>query len=313
MEQLAPSVADADLARALLHVDRCVDAYVKRCREKIPDFVHRHFSLKQTWAIQRRTLWVDLCVAPLNSAWAVPYLTIKKACGALATLGVPFAATVLSHVPAVIRTGYERRIEELIRRELLDWDLTRDQLDLPRGLADDLRKYPEVRGFRPVQEAAADRPLRTIVENYLSGRAAVSNIAGTLLTIACGWFVMGSTSVTVQQIAGGLAQRNARNRAVSRFFLGRRVGSAFYHVFPPQASQSEKTMVLVVLIATITVGALVCTMLSDPIRKMAGVHERHLSKLVDDIERELTILLQKRVKQALMSQQSAAPLSETSL
>jgi hypothetical protein len=299
VEQLAPEMADADLARALLHLDRCIDAYVKRCRERIPEFVHRHFSLKQTWAIQRRTLWVDLCVAPLNSAWAVPYLTIKKACGALATLGVPFAATALSHLPPGIRTGYERRIEELIRSELLEWDLARDLVDLPRGLMDDLRRYPEVRGFRPGQEPGADRPLRTIVQNYLSGRAAVSSVAGTLLTIACGWFVMGSTSVTVQQIAGGLAQRNARNRAVSRFFLGRRVGSAFYHVFPPQASQSEKMILLVVLIAAITVGALVCTILSDPIRKMAGVHERHLSKLVDDIEREVTILLHKRVKRAL--------------
>src|SRR5262249_62207610 len=47
---------EADIGHALGHVDRSIETYIARCRERIPSFVDSHFSLEHTWALQKRTL-----------------------------------------------------------------------------------------------------------------------------------------------------------------------------------------------------------------------------------------------------------------
>ncbi len=43
------------------------------------------------------------------------------------------------------------------------------------------------------------------------------------------------------------------------------------------------------------VSTLACTIVSDPLSKMLGLHQRRLSVLLDNIERELMIFSQKRI------------------
>src|SRR5215475_372358 len=69
---------EPDIGHALAHVDRSIDTYIARCRERIPSFVELNFSLEHTWTLQKRTVWRDLVYAPVNSAWALPYLIVQK-------------------------------------------------------------------------------------------------------------------------------------------------------------------------------------------------------------------------------------------
>ena len=58
---------------------------------------------------------------------------------------------------------------------------------------------------------------------------------------------MGNTSLSLTGIAHGVAKKSAHDRAASRFFLGKKAGSAFYNVFPPAVHESTIWTILIVL------------------------------------------------------------------
>jgi hypothetical protein len=56
---------------------------------------------------------------------------------------------------------------------------------------------------------------------------------------------------------------------------------------------------LILLLVGLTVGAMVCTILSDPIRKMLGFHRNRLEILLNQMERELILFSHKRIQEGL--------------
>ena len=279
---------------AAAHVDRCIEEYASRCRARIPDFVERHFALEPAWRTQQHTLWVDLLIAPVNALWAVPYLGLKRLCDGLDMVGVTAAKHLLSTIPSGVKTGFERSIEAAIARDVLEWDGVSGPTGLPAALVAALRRHPALRDTN-LREWDAGRRLRYELQRFSAGRALVSSAAGTALTVAGGWFAYGTISMGLGQMANRIARSNARGRAASRFFLGRRAGSVFYSVFRPEASLIETLAILTVLALALAVGVTACTLASDPIRKALGLHQRRLHILVDVVERELTLWSKKLI------------------
>ncbi|HEX4824930.1 MAG TPA: DUF6635 family protein [Candidatus Polarisedimenticolaceae bacterium] len=274
-------------------MDRCIQAYVTRCRERIPSFVESHFSLEQTWRLQRPTLGRDLLYAPLNSAWALPYLALRKAAEVLEKVGYLRPAQWVKHLPSGVKTGYQIRIERLITEDLLEWD--RERSTLPQGFLKELTDAPSLRTNleRHASARTGAGTLPELIREFSSGRAIVSDLSGTLLTLLLSWLLLGSTSLSLNGIAHGVAKRDAHDRAASHFFLGRKIGSRFYDVFPPAVHESKVWTILVVLFIALTAGALACTILSDPLRKMLGFHRNRLGILLDGVETELIVLAHK--------------------
>lgn len=300
-----------DLDHAPVHVDRCIEAYATRCRQRIPEFVERHFSLDQTWHTQQPTFWADLLIGPLNSAWAVVYAAAKRVCGGLDTLGVPGMASALHKIPLRLKSGYQQAIETAIARDLLEWDLEGTSTSLPQGLTADLERHPAVQHLPAIREPATGRPIRAALSESSAGRALVSDLAGTTLTIALAWVAFGTIWMGLTEMADRIAQQNARTRLAARFVLGRRAGSVFYTVFRPEASALETAAILSALVAVVAVGAMACTLASDPILRALGLHQRRLAALVDRVERELILLSQKRIKPDLEASSRLQALSRT--
>ena len=262
---------EAKPCHAVSDVDRSIEMYIERCRSRIPSFVNDNFSLKQTWHLQRPTLWFDLACAPINAAWALPHLAVHKAAETAEKVGHPQPARWAKLLPHGIKTGYQRQIERRIYRDLLEWDREQSPAALPQEL----------------------------LHQFSSGRAVVSDFFGTVLTLGMSWAILGSTSLNLNSIAHGLAKKSAHDRAASRFFLGKKVGAAFYNAFPPAVHQSTTWTILFFLGAALTVGAMACTILSDPMRKALGFHRHRLEALLDEVERELIVLSHKRIRQKL--------------
>ena len=271
-------------------VDRGIETYIERCRKRIPSFVSANFSLQQTWELQRPTLWVDLACAPVNAAWALPHLAIRKIAESAEKVGYPQLSRWEKRLPSGITTGYQREIERRICREVLEWDRENSRSALPQGFLKELDSDPSLRQRMETLE------LERLLHQFSSGRAIVSDLCGTLLTLAMSWTILGSTSLSLTGLAHGVARKSAHDRAASRFFLGKKAGSAFYNVFPPAVSESTTWVVLLLLGAALTAGTMACTILSDPLRKSLGFHHHRLGVLLDDMERELIILAHKRIK-----------------
>jgi len=305
LEREKTGMTESEIGHALSHVDRSIETYIERCRRKIPSFVEGHFSLEQTWRLQRPSLWLDLFCAPVNSAWALPYIAVRKVTETLEKVGYSRLAQWARYIPPGLRTGYQVQIERLICAELLEWDRERAHAFLPQGFLKELQAVPALRKlieseeFQATEREAA-RTLVSLLQQFSSGRAIVSDLSGALLTLVMSWSTFGSMSVSLRGIAYGVAKKNAHDRAASRFFLGKKVGSAFYKVFPPAVQEDKVLTILFLLGAGLTVGAMVCTILSDPIRKMLGFHRNRLEALVDEVEKELIVLSHKRIKRRLL-------------
>lgn len=294
LEQAKTLAVEFELGHAVPHVDRSIERYIARCRQRIPSFVNASFSLQQTWRLQRPTLWFDLACAPINSAWALPHLAIQKVAEAAEKLGYAQLARWGKRVPPGIKTGHQREIEGRICRDLLEWDREPSPASLPQGF---LRELEAVPSLRTRFERASTGTLVDLLRKFSSGRALVSDLAGTLVTLALSWLLMGTTSVSLRGLAEGVARRSAHDRAASRFFLGRKAGSAFYNVFPPAVHESSIWIALVVLLAVLTAVGMAVTILSDPVRKSLGFHRNRLEVLLDEMERELIVLSHKRIRQ----------------
>ncbi len=279
---------------ASVHVDQCIDAYIGRCRERIPAFVDSHFSWRQTWDAQLPSIGLDLALGPLNSAWSIPYLAIRKICSSLDSLGLPGADAIVRSLPDGVRTGYERAIDTAVANNLLEWHTDGEVAGLPLGLIEDLERHPAI-AAGVVRRLAAPR-VADVLKDFSSARMLVTSSAGTLATIALGWLLFGNTSLAITDLADRLARRRARSRAAARFVLGRPVGTVFYSVFRPNAGAAETIAFLVMLLAVVAVVSLACAIASDPLRKTFGLHQRRLTTLVDGLERELLILAQKQIK-----------------
>lgn len=299
---MSPSVAVAS------HIDSAVAAYADACRARIPAFIASHFSLRQTWELQRPTLGQDLVLGPINALWSIPYLTTSRVCKGLDILGVRAAARLLTLIPSGVKTGYQRRVEGVIARNLLDWGHDEPGQGLPRGLVQLLETHPELGGSEALRRAIARDTLQGVFDQFLSARALVSDVTGALLTLGLGWFLFDRPSLGLMGISEQLARRNARNRAASRFFLGDRAGSVFYRVFRPQANWFETVAILALLAFVIGAVSTSCSVLFEPVRKRFGLHERRLHSLVDSIERELLVVAHRQIKPALAAAvQTPAP------
>jgi hypothetical protein len=219
-------------------------------------------------------------------------VAIQKVADTLARVGYLRVAQWAKSIPPGIKTGYQTQIESLICRDLLEWDREGGAAPLPQGFLRELDAVPAL------QKGIDPKPARKLVEllqQFSSGRAAVSDLAGTLLTLALSWSFFGSANEGLRGIAYGVAKHAAHERAASRFFLGKKVGSHFYNVFPPQVPESRVWMVLALLVMGLAVGAMACTILSDPLRKVLGFHRNRLELLLDEMERELIVLTHKAV------------------
>lgn len=304
LERTKLGLTESEIGQSVSHVDRSIETYIERCRKKIPSFIGSNFTLEQAWRLQRPTLWFDLVYAPLNSAWALPHLAIHKATETLERVGCPRLARWVKYLPPGVKTGYQRQIEQLICMDLLEWDRERSPAVLPQGFlkeleaASPLRNLIETPEFQESGRTCA-RTLVDLLHQFSSGRAIVSDFCGTLLTLVLSWSIIGSTSLSLRSIAHSVAKKSAHDQAASRFFLGKKLGSAFYHVFPPKVQESTIWTILVLLGVGLTVGAMACTILSDPIRKMLGFHRNRLEVLLNQVERELIVFSHKGIQERL--------------
>lgn len=304
-------MSEEEAARTILHIDRSIDGYIRRCRAKIPGFVRSHFGFKQTWEIQRQTFWRDLLLSPVNSAWSIPYLTLKKAGEMLEKLGVSGIHAQVLRVPSGIRTGYQKKIEALICRNLLEWDFEKGRRNLPEGFTKELADSEEIKNLlgdasQLSREGLSRLSVRAVVDQYSSARALVSDLAGTLFTLGLGRLVFGNASLSLGAMAYRFAKWKAHDEAASDFFLGKVIGSAVFNVFPPSVDPWDVRLFLFLLTMTLALASMLCALLSDPIRKYVGLQERRLNALMDEMEKELLVFSHRKLKSRLKTGLSEA-------
>nr|WP_295900274.1 DUF6635 family protein [uncultured Bdellovibrio sp.] len=282
------------LAAILGALDECIEKYIEDRKSRISDFIERHFSIEETIAIQKKSFPLDLLYSPLNTLWAIPYLSAKKSVETLDKMGWTKLSPGMEKVPSGIKTGYQREIERLIATELLDSE----------ALLIELRKHPTFARLMlskelQIDESKIQKEFIKEIEKYTASQAFIADLAGSLMTLAAGWLFFGDKNLSLLGLGNKIARKMARDKAASHFFLGEKLGSTFYGIFPPVPTRTEIYMATLVVGTLLTAFSIFTAIMSDPVRKKLGLHNKKLTTLVENLEEKLFLLLKKELKQSL--------------
>ncbi|HEY7578593.1 MAG TPA: DUF6635 family protein [Acetobacteraceae bacterium] len=241
-------------------VEDAIRRYFAGCRARIPGFVDRHFSLRGALAIHRAALGPDVLRAPVNLTMAAPAALLHVLARLARRLGASGMADVLGNRQLLLRTAVVRRIEWLIRTELL-----------ADGIATDL----------PCQQHLA----RSLAE-YGVARGAAAEITGAAMSLGAGAVTVGKLTPGAVSFAPVLAAMVAQQAAISSFPLGAALGSLWYGLFPVAPSPLVTVGLSAGLLALGSVIAAFAGVIADPVQRRLGLHQRRLHRMIDALERQ---------------------------
>jgi hypothetical protein len=253
-------------------------------RERIPAFVDRHFSLRGTLALHRAALGWDIVRTPINLAMAAPALALHLAAAGLRRMGAQRCADALGRRRLLLHTSVAQRVESLVCSELLELptgsDATRDVL-AETIIFEMLREQPAAIGRNEHK-----RLQRTVAE-YAGTRGAAAEIATGLLSLGTGALTFGKLTPGAATFAPMLAAMLAQQAAISSFPLGAGLGALWYGLFPAIPSVpllfglSGGLMIVSAMLAAFA------GIVSDPLQRRFGLHQRRLNRMIDSIEQQL--------------------------
>jgi hypothetical protein len=169
-------------------------------------------------------------------------------------------AEALGNRRLLLRTAVARRIEWLIRTELL-----------ADGPATDL----------PPQQRLA----RSLAE-YGVARGAAAEITGAAMSLGAGAVTVGKLTPGAVSFAPVLAAMVAQQAAISSFPLGAALGSLWYGLFPIAPAPLVTVGLSVGLLAFGSVIAAFAGIIADPVQRRLGLHQRRLRRMIDALERQ---------------------------
>lgn len=300
---------DAPLGERLARgvVDDAIRRYVAARHARIGPFVDRHFSFTGSLALHRHAMGWDLVRAPANVLLAIPYTGARLASLASQRLGAHRAASWLDSRNLLLSSAVGREVQWLVHTELLE-------LPYREAGAEDGVETAEARMFRrdalaeeiladPRVDAAirdalaaigqrADDPAfqARLAENltlYVGTRTAAAEIATSLSSIAVGAVAFKSLTPGVLTLGPKVAAVLAQHSAIAGFPLGSGLGGMWYGAFPATAGAASMVAATGGLVALASVFVAFSGVLTDPVQRKLGLHQRRLGKLVDHLGKEL--------------------------
>jgi hypothetical protein len=248
--------------------------YIEECRQRIPTFVNRHYSLQGAFQLNRLAMGRDILVAPFNFLMGFPNFLLRL----IAVLFELFGAHRLAHRLLKIHLGFPTSVQQALTSHL--W---RDFLILsrtPKGVDKRLEQ---------LVCQAAHEPLQI----YVQTRNVAADITAGTLAALLGLTLLSQFTPGSFSAGTAIAHLVAREQAASDFFLGETLGRFYYTLFPVSPSIGIVLATVLVVMVTIALVAAFSGIIHDPIQKITGIHQRRLNQLLDAIEKNATQSLTK--------------------
>ncbi|WP_424931220.1 DUF6635 family protein [Amaricoccus macauensis] len=284
---LERSEADAIVAEA-------AKTYFDACRARVPGFVDETFTFLGSARLHRHALGWDVLRAPANALLSLPQIGIKLSALGARGLGRRKSAAWLERQNLLLETAVARELRwriftQLLRQPFKDGD----RVSLQNGLAEAILTHPKVQHL--VEDAAAtvgarkdDPAFRARMEEalteYTGTRTAAAEITTALVTIGTGAVAFKQATPGALALGPAIAASLAQQMAVASFPLGATAGGLWYGVFPAQASTALVAGSTAGLMGVAAVVAAFAGIISDPVQRQFGIHERRLNSLIDSLE-----------------------------
>lgn len=260
---------DSALARRI--VEDSIRRYFDKRRARIPAFVDKTFSFKGATALHGHALGHDLWRAPLNIVMAGPQLGLNLAADFLARKGRRREARYLKSRELFFRTSVADAIERAVLVDFLELPYSGPHTpSFDDALAIEILSDKRLAGVLgilegPWGEGERQRMDTLLMQNlsiYLNARTATGELAGALVTLTAG-------GALLHQVTPGMV---ALGPALART-IAARTGTMAASVLAGGS----------VLMAGAAISAF-SGIVTDPLQRMLGLHQRRLSGLMDTLE-----------------------------
>ncbi|GAB1265453.1 hypothetical protein NBRC116493_27990 [Aurantivibrio infirmus] len=269
-------------------VDHGAKLYFKQCRDRIDNFVTRHFDYPGAWSTNRVALGWDLIRSPCNLLWAPVYLLLQLFCFFLILIHwqplEKMAKIIRRKLPSGITTSVQYYLSDKIREEILA-----DPKDDSQSLGNFIGSSLQSSQIQLDNRSETIQIIKNTLSQYALTRTASADISNSFITTIIGafWF----KKFTPGGIAIGVVFSYWLNHrwAVDNFFLGSYLGDLYYHYFPPSPPTPLLIASIVAVLCMLAVFASFSGLISDPIQSRLGLHRRRLTKMIDAMERDFSL------------------------
>jgi hypothetical protein len=278
-------------------VDNGIEAYITSRRARIPGFIDRHFSFRGALALHRKTFGRDFYKHPVNLLWGLPVALGKGVADLLEKAGAKRTATWLNRLPRGIPTVLQQELQWLIYTDLLELPYVHEGRASHRdALLEHILAAPWIAAlceeYLTQLHSVAARPefrgaLERHLEEYGKTRGAVSELAGSLITLAAGYAALSKATPGALSAGTAAATAIAQHMAIANFWLGSTVGAWYYAVFPVSASAGLVAATTGAMIAAVGVVTALAWIVLDPLLATTGIHRRRLDRFVTALGEEL--------------------------
>lgn len=280
---------------AIAAVEDGARRYFADRRARIRPFVDAHFSLTGTLTLHREAVGWDIARAPLNLSLAAPQLMMLVGAKAASRLGAARMERLLKR-SILLETAVSREIEWLIHTELLELPMAQKRRQSGRdALSDAIMGSPMVTEVveavlreigRHGEDPAFRERLRHAITEYGITRNAAAEITTGLLNLGAGALTLNKLTPGAVSLGPALAGLISQQAAVNAFPFGGWLGGVWYGLFPVAPTAG--------LIMTTTGGLMLASatfaafagVISDPIQRALGLHQKRLEKMIDALERQ---------------------------
>jgi hypothetical protein len=278
-------------------VDKGIEAYVTSRRARIPLFIAQHFSFRGALALHRKTFGRDVYKHPVNLVWGLPVALVAGTADLLDKAGARRIAQWLHRMPRGISMALHQELQWLIYTELLELPYAQEGRASHRdALMEHILAEPWIAALcdayvtqlHSVAELPAFRAaLERHLEEYGKTRGAVSELAGSLITLAAGYAALSKATPGALSAGTAAATAVAQHLAITNFWLGATVGAWYYAVFPVAASAGLVAATTGAMLAAGGVVTALAWIVLDPLLATTGLHRRRLDRFVTAVGEEL--------------------------
>lgn len=276
-EELAREAVEAGIRR-----------YCTARRERIPDFVDRHFSLRAALRLHRAAFGWDMLRAPVNLTMAASAAALHLAAAGARRVGAERVANALGRRRLLLSTSVSLRIEWLVRTDLLELPCQAgDRVSTRDALAETiLRAMLTSIGLKD-DDPLRHRVLERTLAEYVVTRGTAAEITTALMSLSAGALTLGKLTPGAVSFGPMLASMVAQQAAISSFPLGAGFGTLWYGLFPVVPSTALLFSLSGGLLAIGSVLSAFAGIVADPVQRRLGLHQRRLRRMVDAMERQL--------------------------
>ncbi|MGE5084697.1 MAG: DUF6635 family protein [Bacillota bacterium] len=283
-----------EFGATLGNVDACIEEFFASKRADIDSFVQNHFSLQETWQLQKSTVALDIVFYPLNTLWSIPYLTIKKTVEIIDKLGWASINSSLNYIPSGFKTRYQKRTEDLITKNLISTSAAKDLLQaIDQSARISNSMSPTALNDLEYKISAL---IKKEIDNHTSSQILVTDLITSAATLLAGKWLFGDSNLSIMGMGSKMARKFANEKASERFFLGKHAGSVFYKAFTVAPTKTQIYIATASIGLLLTVFSLAAAVLSDPLRKRLGLHQKKLNALMDSLEEKIFLLVKAELK-----------------